>query len=417
MRDRLKALVEERANLWEETLKPLVVKDEMTAEEKDTFSNGEARLEELDEKIEQITSAIKRERDEEDAAVRRAELLSSVEGETVSPEEVVDADARYAEVFNKYLRRGFRKLNDEEIEVLEARQAESRALTTTTGSSGGFTIPTDFMQQIVSAQAQFGGIRNAPITVLSTGDGADIEVPTDDDTGQTGELISENTAATEQDVAFGQKVLKAWLWSSKLVKVPLTLIQDSAFDMQAFLAAKFGRRIGSAQATYLITGTGSSQPEGIVTNATVGHTTATAQTTTLIYDDFVELEHSVDPAYRANGHYILSDDALRAARLIKDQNDLPIWAPGMVGDFPNTINGFSYTVDVNMASVAASNKPVLFGDVSYYWLRDVIDFEFVRLDERYAESRQAGFLAWARMDARPVDAGDAPYKVLAMAAS
>lgn len=417
MLEKLNALVEERNSLWENTLKPLVLQDEMTAEEQTTYSEGEAKLEELDEEIKRVTSAIQREHSNDESAERRAELLTAVEGSPVTPDEVVDADERYEEVFMKYARVGFSRLDGEEREVLEARATEERALGTTSGAVGGFTIPEGFVNQIIEGMSAFGGLRNAPLTVITTSDGNDLPVPTSDDTGNSGELIAENVAATEQDVAFGQKILKAWLWSSKLVRVPLTLINDSAFGMESFLAKKFGERIGRAQAGYLITGTGASQPEGIVTNATTGFTSA--QTDTLIYNDFVELEHSVDPAYRlGNGSYVLSDDALKEARLIKDLDGRPIWTPGLAGMVegdPATINGYPYTVDIGMASVDTANKPILFGDVSGYWIRDVVGFEFVRLDELYAASRQAGFLAWARMDARPVDAGDDPWKVLLMA--
>src|SRR5690606_8125043 len=227
----------------------------------------------------------------------------------------------------------------------------------------------------------------------------------------------ENGAATEDDPAFGQVMLKAFLWSSKLVKVPRSLMQDSAFNLDSYLASKFGQRIGRIQADYFHDGTGSGEPEGIITNTVVGHTTTSGQTTTLLYDDFVALEHSVDPAYREMGHYLISDDALKATRLIKDLDGRPIWVPAMSGGVPSTINGYPYTVMMELPDLAANAIPVVFGDLSYYWIRDVIGFEAVRLNELFAQNRQVGFLAWARADGRNVNPGNHPYKVLKMAAS
>jgi HK97 family phage major capsid protein len=255
------------------------------------------------------------------------------------------------------------------------------------------------------------------VTQITTDNGRDLPIPTDNEAGVKGELVAENAAAAEDDPAFGQVTLKAFLWSSKLVKVPRTLLQDNAFNLDAYLSAKFGQRIGRIQADFYHDGTGTNEPEGIITGTVVGHTTASTQVDSFLYDDFVMLEHSVDPAYREQGHYLLSDGALREARLIKDMDDRPIWVPAMAGDIPSTINGFPYTIVMELAAPAASAKPIVFGDLSYYWIRDVIGFEAIRLNELFAQNRQVGFLAWARSDGRNVNPGNDPYKVMAMAAS
>jgi HK97 family phage major capsid protein len=259
---------------------------------------------------------------------------------------------------------------------------------------------------------------NAPITSISTDSGNDLPVPTSDDTGNVGELLTENTQAAEQDVTFGQKVLKAYVWSSKQVRVSYQLLQDSAIDMNAFLGRKLGERIGRAQAPYWISGTGVSQPEGILTGIS---TTTAGAAAALDYDDFVNIEHAVDPAYRNSPStgYVLSDDALKKTRLVKDLQDRPLWMPmamaGFEGGFPATINGFPYWVDVNLPAATTGLTPLVFGDLSYYWARDVVGVQLLRLTERYADFLQVGFLAFARADGRKVDAGNDPFRALIMA--
>lgn len=419
LREKLQTLVEERVNVWEETAKPLVLQDEMTPEEKQTYENAETRLGELDKEIDTVTRAIERETAETASAERRAELLQAV-NPGITGDDVREDDKRYSAAFWNYIRLGEDRISDDDRTLLEARSpaaTENRALGSGVGSEGGFLVPEDFWMDIIEARDRFGGVRNAPVTQITTDNGRDLPIPTDNEAGVKGELVAENGAATEDDPAFGQTILKAFLWSSKLVKVPRTLMQDNAFDLEAYLSGVFGRRIGRIQADFYHDGTGTNEPQGIITGTAVGHTTAAAQLTTLLYDDFVNLEHSVDPAYREMGHYLLSDGALKASRLIKDADGRPIWVPAMAADVPSTINGYGYTVVMELAALAANAKPIVFGDLSYYWIRDVIGFEAIRLNELFAQNRQVGFLAWARSDGRSVNPGNDPYKVLQMAAS
>src|SRR3990167_10031464 len=96
----------------------------------------------------------------------------------------------------------------------------------------------------------------------------------------------------------GQKVLKSYLYSSKIVKVSLQLLQDASFDFEGFLSRKLGMRIGRIQNQHFTTGTGVNQPQGAVTAATVGRQGATGFSTTVDFNELKRAKHSVDIAYR-----------------------------------------------------------------------------------------------------------------------
>lgn len=404
-------LIPKRANIWNEMTALVPESGEMTAEDLETFDRAQEELEALDAEIERQSRLLKSASTAKAREEERTELL--VAGKVVSSAQVAKDDAeRNAEIFEKFLRYGMKGLNDEEQAHMQSRHlqladTEVRAQGIAPASAGGYTVPEGFWNDIVEATKAFGGLVNAGVFSFTTGTGNDLPIPSNDDTSNVGALIGENTQVGEQDTAFGQKTMKAWIWTSKIIRVSLALLQDSAFDLPTFLARKMGERIGRAQAQYLIDGTGASEPEGILTNIATGHETGS---TVLRYDDFVELEHSIDPTYRVTAEYVLSDDALRQVRLIKDKEGRPIWAPGMVAGVPSTINGFGYTIDNNMPEVAVGEIPVVFGDLSHYWVRNVLGVQTLRLDERYADYLQVGFLAFSRMDARPVDAGNNPYK-------
>src|SRR3546814_16862749 len=77
---------------------------------------------------------------------------------------------------------------------------------------------------------------------------------------------------------------------------------DSSIDGESFVRSRLGTLLGRITNKHCTTGTGGSQPNGLITAATVGKTGTTGQTLTVIYDDLVDLEHSVDPAYREGGN-------------------------------------------------------------------------------------------------------------------
>src|SRR5207248_8530414 len=102
-----------------------------------------------------------------------------------------------------------------------------------------------------------------------------------------------------QDIgAFGQVVLHSYMYTSKLIKVSLQLMQDAFFNMEEYLGRKLAIRLARIQNAHFTTGTGTGQPNGVVTAAASGKVGLTGQTLTVIYDDLVDLIHSVDPAYR-----------------------------------------------------------------------------------------------------------------------
>lgn len=418
LRTRLTYLIDERNGLWHNHMKPLAEKDEMTGEESQRYDRAEARVDELDGEIEQVRKQLDGGGDahvqrQRDLAAEMAGPGRHTRGVDYSAP-TADSDDGYRQAFNAYLARGFAEIDADSQRTLTNswEQLDSRAMQTEPGAAGGYVVPADFRRTVVRQLEAFGGVRRAGTTVLTTDSGGELQVPTTDDTTNTGSLLAEGTAASETDVTVGQKVMKAHTWSSDIVKVSFQLMQDESVDLAGLIADLLGERIGRAQATYLVSGTGTDQPQGILTGTTVGRTAT--NTASLTFEDFVELEHSVDPAYRRSAEYVLSDDALREARLITDANNNPIWQPGMSREEPATIHGKPYTVDPDLPNVATGEKPIVFGDLSHYWIRDVRDMQLVRFNERYMDQGLVAFLAFHRMDARKMSSGD-PYKVLQMA--
>jgi len=289
---------------------------------------------------------------------------------------------------------------------------EVRALSVVSGSAGEFTIAEGFVNNIERALLQFGGMRQLS-EILRTSKGNDLPWPTSDDTSNRGVLIAENTTVAEQDVTFGQLILKAYKYSSNLVKVPVELLEDSEFALASWLGGVLGERLGRILNEHFTTGTGASQPNGIVTASTLGITTAGA--TVITDDEIVNLEHSVDPAYRTqpNAGWMMHDNVLLAVRKLKDNDGLYIWRAGLELGRPDRLLGYPIVVNQDMSSTITSGDiTILFGDLGKYKIRDVSSIRMRRLVERFADTDQEGFVSFMRADGNLLDAGTNPVKHL-----
>jgi HK97 family phage major capsid protein len=287
----------------------------------------------------------------------------------------------------------------------------------TPGSAGGFTIPDEMMRPIEIALLTFGGMR-ARSTILRTATGADLPIPMTNDTANKGRRLAENTVVTQTGVVFSQLVLKSYKYSSDMVLASVEFLQDTSLDIAGFIGRILGERIGRILNDELTVGTGAAtMPNGIVTAATAGVTGATGTTTSVTAASLIDLEHSVDPAYRVNGAFMMHDLTLREIKKLNDTTGRPLWLTDHRSGEPNTILGYPYVINQSMAVMAANAKSILFGDLSKYIIRDVVEISLQRLDERFADFHQVAFLAFSRHDGNLLDAGTRPVKYYANSAT
>lgn len=397
MSARLKTLLDKRANAWSQAqdIRTRAEADgyNLTTEEDETWQRALDDVEKLSKQIE-----VEERHARLNAIAPAAESVAPTQRDDVDPEA-----GEYRQAFNAMLRRGVGRLSADQQSVLERGfgEIDTRALSSVTDAAGGYTVPDEFSNRLVETMKAYGGLLGI-VDVLTTASGTDLLWPTNDDTANEGAILDENTQISEQDVAFGQGKLKAYTYTSKLIRVPLQLLQDSAIDIEAFLARRIGERIGRAVAGHIATGAGTTQPVGVA-NATVGFgvgvTGATGNTTTVTYDSLVDLEHSVDPAYRGSAQYAMNDLTLAAIRKLKDSQNRPLWVPSVAGGVPSTINGRPYTIDNKLPAPAPNAKSILFGDFKTgYIARRVSGAQVLRLSERYADFLQVGFFGFARWD-------------------
>lgn len=410
-------LREQRANTWEQMKEVMDIAEgesrDLSAEERQTYDRLEASFDEQD-------GDVARQERHESRAVQNARVDRTgvvADGASSSEDE---RDATYRAAFETFVQNGMGELDAVQRAALRAGYVKQdakdirNAAGIGTGAAGGYLVPQGFRADIVEKQKAFGAVQQVS-TVLDTATGNTLPWPTNDDTANVGALLAENTAATEQDFTLGTAQLGAYKYTSKLVRVSIEFLQDVDWlDAEGFLSRKFAERLGRIHNQHFTTGTGSSQPQGIVTGATSGVTAASA--TLITADELIDLQHSVDPAYRnERSKFMVSDTALKTVRKLKAAGTGEyLFQTSTSADMPNLLAGSPYVVNNDMAVPATTVKSVLYGDFEAgYVIRLVKAFELIRLEERYAEFGQVAFIAFDRADGIVQD--NSAYKALTQA--
>jgi HK97 family phage major capsid protein len=324
-------------------------------------------------------------------------------------------DITAEDAFRSYLVHGVNGMPPEHRARLVRARDENRAQSIGTPSAGGYTVPTTLEAEIVESLKAWGPMLDPGVTrELATNMGETINWPTMDDTASVATVIGENTEVNPGtnapgDLAFGQKSLGAFKYTTGLIKVPLELAQDNVVNLEQVIRDAMAQRLGRGVNAHLTTGGGTTVPWGIVTRSTEGYENALdTGAAALVLDDMIELEHSVDPAYRLDPScaWMFNDSTLKRLRKIKDTEGNYIWQPAAaIAGQPATILGYRYAVNQAAASVTFDAKPVIFGAMSRYIVRRVRELSIVRLDERYAEFGQIAFIGFARFDGELMDTG------------
>lgn len=381
MRERRNAIAAEARKLMDET------KDvKWTSEHQSKYDGLTGEVVDLDQKIAREQKVLDLMADKEFSADEGLKNKGSKDVDPLSPNGI----------FNTWLRDGEKGLSAEQAQKLY------NTMSTTTGSEGGYTVPTDVSSRLIESLKAFGGMREVA-EILRTSSGNPMSFPTSNGTSEVGELVAENTNATAADPTFGTLGLNVYKFSSKVVAVPIELLQDSAISIEDFVNKRLATRLARITNQLYTTGTGSSQPMGIVTAATSGKVGSTGKTLTFDYDDLVDLQEAVDDAYTQGGRgsWMFSQTVRKGLRKLKDTAGRPIWSPGyefgITKGAPDLLLGSECRINNDIAVPAANAKSIIYGDLSQYVIRDAMQVSLYRFtDSAYTIKGQVGFLAWMR---------------------
>ncbi|MEU4150836.1 phage major capsid protein [Streptomyces sp. NPDC026659] len=394
MSELVKRLRERRANVWEQA-KALADKaaDEnraLSGEEEGEWQALNAELDALDKRIKNVLDGEQRAKDAEDA-------MSRLRGE---PRKAANngPQAQGSEELRTFLRGEGARYFD----VVPNGPVDFRTLSKLTAGAGGNVVPTDFYTRLMAHLIETSAVLQTNPTVLNTTSGESVQVPKTT-AHSTAAIVTEAGTISASDPAFGQITLGAFKYGT-LIQVSRELLTDAGVDLEGYLSMQAGRALGNAFGTHMVTGTGTAQPRGIVTDATVGKTGATAGGL-IATDDLIDLQYSVIAPYRASSscYWIVKDATLATIRKFKGTDGQYIWQPSLVAGAPDMLLGKPIVTDPNVAAVGSTAKSVVFGDMSQYFVRLAGGIRFERSDDFAFSSDLVTFRALLRADAALVD--------------
>ncbi|WP_366923871.1 phage major capsid protein [Metallumcola ferriviriculae] len=271
------------------------------------------------------------------------------------------------------------------------------ALQIGTDSEGGYLVPDEFERTLIQALEEENIFRSlAKIITTSSGDR---KIPVVASKG-TASWVDEEGPIPESDDAFTQVSIGAYKLAT-MIKVSEELLNDSVFNLQAYIAKEFARRIGAKEEEAFFIGDGTGKPTGIF-NATggaeLGVTAASA--TALTVDEVMDLFYSLKSPYRKRAVFVMNDATIKAIRKLKDGSGQYIWQPSITAGQPDTILNRPVKTSAYVPTIAASAKTIAFGDFGYYWVADRQGRSFQRLNELYAATGQVGFKGSQRVDGK-----------------
>lgn len=390
MSDYLNQQVEARAKAWEEAKALLdaaaAEKRDLSAEENQKYDRIMGDLDARAATIDSIKAVADREE-------RAAEAMRGLEAQARPELSVATVDE--AEIIRSLARGEMRSANFEKRDV--------------TKSSTGAPVPTSFYNEIIMLARHIGPMLETS-TVLSTAGGENLQIPSLS-AYSTGTVSSEAAAIGESDPTFNAfKTLGAFKYSF-LTQISREMIEDAGVDILGFLAQQTGNALGYAVNGALTTGTGTTQPTGIVTAAGSGVTGGTGVSGAFTADKLIDLVYSVDTAGRRTPGtgWQMNATSIAAVRKLKDTAGQYLFSPSLTAEARDLLLGYPIYENPAMADPATSAKSVIFGNLKSYFVRQVGGIRLDRSDDFAFQNDLVTFRATVRLDGNLIQTPHVKY--------
>jgi HK97 family phage major capsid protein len=441
LRQKRAAIVQEMHDLTEKTGFPQEAQKrykELDAEQEGLKLQIETieRQEKLDTEMRTMVPAVPGAQPIADPAAGGTRTLTAVSNEAETRQFFSEDQKKYFEMRNSqeyrkafwaYTRaRGSSKPDPilDECLVLEARTYAGLG-DASSSADGYYLVPIGFQREIEKRMISFGGMRRNS-RVLNTSTGNVLNWPTADDTANVGNWVAEAAAVSQVNPTFANVQFNAYLASSKQVLVSVQLLQDSAFDLESYLAEAFAIRIARIANNGYTVGSGSGQPNGILTAieadgsplivTAVGSTNndggaSEDGSNSIGSDDLANLIAELDPMYRVGAKFMMHWSVIDYLRKLKDKYGRPLWEVSIAQGTPDRIYGYEYDWNADMSAwtqgagesgANASLYTILFGQFSKYIVREIGGITMVRFNELYMPNHQVGFQAFLRTDGQRI---------------
>ena len=348
-------------------------KRDLTAEEQEKYDRISADLDTRGAIIEQLKA------DEE-----RAARLDAAAAE-LRTDEAPAGDDTDAETIRAMARGEVRSYNFEKRDV--------------TTSSTGAPVPTSFYDQVILKARLVGPMLDVP-TQLNTTSGETIQVPSLSAYSSSATVTAQGANFSESDPTFNSFVNLGAFKYGFLIQVSREMIEDSGVDLLGFLADQVGNGLGYNVQNALTVGTGTVQPQGIVTAAGSGITGGTGVSGAFTADNLIDLYYALDGAARLlpGVGWMMNGASIGAVRKLKDTAGNYIFSPAADGNQRDLLLGREVYENPHVASAATSAKSVIAGHMPSFFVRSVGGIRLDRSDDFAFNADLVTFRASMRVD-------------------
>jgi len=346
---------------------------DLTGEEQEKYDRISADLDTRAQVIEQLKA-------DEERAARLDAVAAEIRTDEAPAGEDEDAEA-------------IRKLSRGEIRSFDFQKRD--ILTSSTGSP----VPTSFYDMVILRARLVGPMLDVP-TVLNTAGGENLQIPSLGTYSTSGTVTAQGANFSESDPAFNSFTTLGAYKYGFIIQLSRELIEDSGVDITAFLAEQIGNGLGFNVQTALTTGTGSSQPTGIVTAAGSGITGGTGVSGAFTADNLIDLHYSLDGAARLlpGVGYMANGASIGAMRKLKDTAGNYVFSPALDGNNRDLLLGRPVYENPHMASAGTGAKSVICGHMPSFFVRTVGGIRIDRSDDFAFNADLVTFRASMRVD-------------------
>ena len=273
-----------------------------------------------------------------------------------------EAEAPHAKAFDAYLRSG----DDDGLRSLEL---EGKAMSSAVAGDGGYLVDPQTAGTIKSVLAATASIRAIANVVQVEATSYDVLI---DHTDVGHGWATETDPTPETGTPAIDRITIPLHELSALPKASQRLLDDSAFDIEGWLAGRIADKFARAEAAAFVNGDGVDKPKGFLTHPSVDNDVWTwgnlGYVPTGVDGDFdgaealIDLVYALGAEYRASAAFVMNSKTAGAVRKLKDNDGRFLWSDGLAAGEPARLMGYPVLIAEDMPDIASGAEAIAFGD-------------------------------------------------------
>ncbi|MFC3058330.1 phage major capsid protein [Paenirhodobacter populi] len=276
-------------------------------------------------------------------------------------------EAPHQKAFAAYVRTG-------DDDGLRGLVLEGKAMNTTVAAEGGYLVDPQTSETIRSVLRSTASIRQIASVVNVEATSFDVLI----DRSDLGSGWATETAAlTETATPQIERISIPLFELAAMPKASQRLLDDSAFDIEGWLAGRIAEKFARAEAAAFVSGDGVDKPKGFLAHekaanaawvwGKLGYVATGANgdfAASNQADAIVDLVYALNAEYRANASFVMNSKTAGAVRKMKDADGRFLWSDGLAAGEPARLMGYPVLIAEDMPDIAAGSYAIAFGDFS-----------------------------------------------------